>query len=133
MKKINFVLKTLVLVTVFAFSNCQNSTGQNATLLAPDIFEKKITEPNVQLVDVRTPEEFATGHIGNASNINFRTADFKNLMEKLDKTKPVAVYCGVGGRSGKTVKMLAEMGFKSVFDLEGGITAWQGKGKKVNL
>ena len=131
--------KILFLVLVVSLTNCSNSTAQqqaaqtaNPALLAPDDFETKAAQAGTQLVDVRTPEEYQAGHIGNALNINFRDADFKEKMDKLDKSKPVAVYCGVGGRSGKTVTLLNQLGFKTVYDLQGGITAWRAKGKKVN-
>ena len=131
--------KILFLVLVVSLTNCSNSTAQqqaaqttNPALLAPDDFETKAAQAGTQLVDVRTPEEYQAGHIGNALNINFRDADFKEKMDKLDKSKPVAVYCGVGGRSGKTVTLLNQLGFKTVYDLQGGITTWRAKGKKVN-
>ena len=135
--------KILLLIMAFSFGNCNNSNGQKQpaqataqqtpqTLLAPEAFEAISLQKDVQLVDVRTPEEYQMGHIGNASNINFKATDFKEKMSKLDKTKPVAVYCGVGGRSGKTVPILTELGFKIVYDLQGGITAWKTQGKKVN-
>ncbi len=103
--------------------------AQNA--LAPAAFEAKIATPNVQLVDVRTPQEFANGHLQNAKNVNFNDAEFKQKIALLDKSKPIAVYCGVGGRSGKASKILIELGFKDITDLAGGITAWSAANKKV--
>jgi rhodanese-related sulfurtransferase len=84
------------------------------------------------LVDVRTPVEYQTGHIANAANINFNDPSFKENMDKLDKSKPIAVYCAAGGRSGKSAALLTQMGFKTVYDLQGGMGAWKAKGKKVN-
>lgn len=78
----------------------------------------------VQLVDVRTPEEYAAGHIGEALNYNVNGADFKKQVESLDKSKPVLVYCKMGGRSARAAKMLEEMGFTTIYDLEGGYTDW---------
>ncbi len=102
---------------------------QAQTKLGVDAFEKKISEKSVQLVDVRTPAEVANGKIKGAAVINFNDADFKDKIGKLDKKKPIAVYCAAGGRSGKTAALLTQLGFEQVFDLEGGMTAWAAKGK----
>jgi rhodanese-related sulfurtransferase len=84
-----------------------------------------IKDGQVQLVDVRTPEETADGMIEGAQNINFRDASFREQIGSLDKDKPVAVYCGAGGRSGKTSQLLEELGFKEIYDLSGGFTQWE--------
>lgn len=80
---------------------------------------------SIQLVDVRTPEETADGMIEGALNINFREDDFKEKIGHLDKAKPIAVYCGAGGRSGKTSQLLEELGFQEIYDLSGGFSQWQ--------
>ena len=85
------------------------------------------------VLDVRTPEELAeTGYIKGAEHIDYKRSDFKQaLATKLDKTQPVAVYCRSGGRSGETAAMLQEMGFSSIYDLDGGITAWMDAGMET--
>jgi rhodanese-related sulfurtransferase len=142
MKKIPLLSKIILLVFCFSLTNCSDSNGQQKTgqtaqkssqmLLNPDDFESKALQTGVQLVDVRTPAEYQSEHITNATNINFNDPDFKATMDKLDKTKPIAVYCGAGVRSGKSANLLAQMGFKTIYDLQGGIGAWKAKGKKVN-
>ena len=129
MKKITQFLRLFGAITVFVSLNACSADAQNA--LEPAAFEAKITTPNVQLVDVRTPQEFANGHLVNAKNVNFNDAEFKQKIALLDKSKPIAVYCGVGGRSGKASKILIELGFKDITDLAGGITAWSAANKKV--
>ncbi len=90
-------------------------------------FKEKIKENNVQLIDVRTPREFANEHIKEAININYYKKElFKNEMVKLDKSKPVYVYCRSGVRSSKSAKILKNAGYK-VFDLKGGILDWKSK------
>ncbi len=135
MKKLTVISKILFLSMAFSLSNCHESiaqqAAQTATVLAPDDFEAKAIKTNVQLIDVRTPDEYKAGHILNAKNINFYDADFKAQMDKLDKSKPIAVYCGVGGRSGKASTILTQLGFKTIYDLQGGMTAWKAKGKIV--
>ena len=129
MKKIAHFLRLFVAIIALLSVNACTVVAQNA--LAPAAFEAKIAASNVQLVDVRTPQEFANGHLENAKNVNFNDAEFKQKIALLDKSKPIAVYCGVGGRSGKASKILAELGFTDIADLAGGITAWSAANKKV--
>jgi len=81
-----------------------------------------------QLVDVRTPEEYNVHHLKNSQNICVTSADFEEKVKKLNKEEPVYVYCKSGGRSAKAADILKEMGFKKVYDLEGGITSWDEQG-----
>ncbi|MBL7877593.1 MAG: rhodanese-like domain-containing protein [Cyclobacteriaceae bacterium] len=100
--------------------------------LDPQNFEKKLQSlTNPVLVDVRTSIEFNQGHLKNAVLIDFNSADFKSRLSKLDKTKPVFVYCAVGGRSNAAVSILSETGFKEIYDLQGGISAWQRANKPI--
>lgn len=97
----------------------------NEHLLAPQPFsDKLLLSPEAQVVDVRTPEEFNSGHLKNALNINYYEDDFSSQLVKLDKQKPVFVYCKVGGRSAKAATLLRKEGYKNVYDLRGGILAW---------
>ncbi|HYD21122.1 MAG TPA: thioredoxin domain-containing protein [Flavipsychrobacter sp.] len=80
------------------------------------------------LLDVRTAEEFAEGYIKGAVNIDWNAPSFTTEVAKLDKNKPVFVYCRRGGRSSAAVQALKDMGFKEVYDLDGGITRWQKDG-----
>lgn len=92
-------------------------------------FSDKITAlPNEQIVDVRTPGEFAEGAIDDAVNINYYDSDFaKQAGVQLDKNKPVMLYCAGGVRSAKAAKMLEKQGFTEVYDLDKGYKGW---GKK---
>ena len=92
-------------------------------------FAEKITDKNVIVLDVRTPEEFNEGHIENAVNINFMSDDFDANVANLDKEKPVMVYCKAGGRSAKAAARLKELGFTTITDLEGGISNWTSENK----
>lgn len=89
-----------------------------------DAFQK-INNENVQLVDVRTDEEYSKKHLKNSIHINWNDKEnFDALASKLDKKKPVYVYCLSGGRSNKAAQYLTEKGFE-VFDIEGGIMKWE--------
>lgn len=76
------------------------------------------------MLDVRTPKEFKKGHIDGAKNMNYYDDDFDAQIEKLDKDKPVYVYCHSGGRSAKAMSLMKEKGFKEVYNLLGGYGAW---------
>ncbi len=88
-------------------------------------FKELLSAEGAQIIDVRTPGEVAQGAIEGATNFDFyETEVFKDQMAGLDKENPVLVYCKSGGRSGETAAMLKDMGFKEVYDLEGGYSNW---------
>ncbi|WP_445720019.1 rhodanese-like domain-containing protein [Flavobacterium sp.] len=125
-------MKIKVLSLMFlllGFTSCLKNQADGVQVLDVATYEKKISEPEVQLVDVRTPEEFNEGHIENAVNINFMSDDFDANVANLDKEKPVMVYCKAGGRSAKAAARLKELGFKAITDLEGGISNWTSDNK----
>lgn len=118
-----------LLLALFGFS-CSQSKAQNK--VSPNDFETLLNnDPSVQLVDVRTPTEYQSGHIAGAKNINIHDADFAQQISTLDKTKPVLVYCARGGRSASAAEQLLKSGFQTVHDLDGGMGAWKAAGKKV--
>ena len=110
------------------FSNIIGSgpdTGGKFEVLERQIYKEAIQNKEVQLVDVRTNREFRKGHLARALNIDFyKASKFRVEFEKLDKTKPVYIYCRSGHRSRKAGKRILDMGFGKVFDLEGGLNNW---------
>lgn len=100
-------------------------------VLSAEQFAAKAAEANVQLVDVRTAGEVATGKIANALNIDYNSVEFDAQAAKLDPNKPVAVYCKVGGRSARAVKVFQELGFKQIYELDGGIISWNASGLPI--
>lgn len=89
-------------------------------------FNAKLADSNVQLVDVRTPGEYAKGAIDNSVNINYHDRDFaEQTAGKLDKNKPVMLYCAGGVRSAKAAKILKKQGFTEIYDLENGYGGWE--------
>ncbi|MFD2571662.1 thioredoxin [Spirosoma soli] len=103
-----------------------------AQSLAPDAFATQLQQqPTAQLLDVRTPGEFNGGHLIGAKNIDFRDAAFGQNLARLDKAKPVYVYCLSGGRSAEAAKLMREQGFTNVYELQGGYLKWTTKLKPV--
>lgn len=89
-------------------------------------FRNAVENNSVQLVDVRTANEFNSGHIAKALNIDFfDKANFQKSFENLDKKQPVYLYCRSGNRSQKAAVRLLDMGFTEIIDLKGGYSAWQ--------
>lgn len=101
------------------------------TSVSTETFEQKIALPGIQLVDVRTPEEYNSGHIAGAVNIDVNSPDFMSeATQELKKDKPVYVYCRSGKRSKKAGNQLSDEGYE-VVDLNGGITDWKNSGLPV--
>lgn len=120
MKKIILMLLTMLGLN----SGCMNAQNNNYTDMDVDGFAKLLQDEKVQLLDVRTPEEFAEGHIPGAENINVMSGNFLAKAEQtLDKSEPVAVYCRSGKRSAEAASILSKNGYK-VTNLSGGIMAW---------
>lgn len=130
MKKItNIASVFLVTVLMVSCTNGQNKSTDGAIAKNVNVEEFVGHMEGAQLLDVRTPGEWNEGVIEDATLMNFYEEDFKDRVAKLDKDKPVAVYCKSGGRSGQAMTMMRDMGFKEVYNLNGGIDAWNKAGK----
>jgi rhodanese-related sulfurtransferase len=92
-------------------------------------FAEKIAEADVVVLDVRTPEEFNSGHISNAINIDIYSDYFRSDISALDKSKSYAVYCRSGKRSVDASSEMDLTGIKSTFNLTGGIIEWVDSGR----
>jgi len=77
---------------------------------------------------VRTLAEFVEEHIENATNIDFYSEAFRDMLNNLDKNKTYLVYCRVGGRSGSALDIMAELNFREVYNILGGINQWKAEG-----
>lgn len=94
-------------------------------ILDLNAYKKAIAANDVQLVDVRTIEEYNAGHIENAINIDFfDQANFNENFAGFNREKPMYLYCRSGNRSQRAAKKLLEIGFKKIYDLKGGYKAW---------
>ena len=89
------------------------------------LIQKNKDNPQFVVLDVRTPEEFGSGHIDGAINIDYNSGGFKFLTSELDKTRTYLVYCRTGRRSGGATKVMKDLGFVSIVRMKGDILAWQ--------
>jgi thioredoxin 1 len=116
------IIRSFIFLTIFSIANYTICLSQ---VLPFDDFEKKYSEmPTAQLIDVRTSGEYGGGHLPNAQNIDYRSADFTQKIQALDKTKPVFVYCLSGGRSKAATEVLKQQGFNTIYELAGGYLKW---------
>lgn len=119
----------LVLLFSFIMLSCNSQSSKYSKSIDAKAFSEKIAAtPNPQILDVRTPEEFASDHIDKAININWLGDSFVVDSKKLDKTRPLFVYCKSGARSQNAVQKLEELGFTNLYQLQGGILKWEASG-----
>ncbi|WP_299462371.1 rhodanese-like domain-containing protein [uncultured Microscilla sp.] len=110
----------------------QSSTKVVAfTNIKPEAFKQLMGTKAGIVLDVRTQAEVDKGKLPKATNIDFYKPDFDDQVAKLDKSRPVYVYCAVGGRSGKAMKKMKAAGFKEVYNLDGGFGAWKQLGYTI--
>lgn len=114
-----------VLILALGVFSCSKETEGSITVVSVEEMQTLIDLENVQLVDVRTQVEHNNGHISNSQNIDFNSPTFEDDITKLDKEKPVILYCQRGGRSAKCASKMLAAGFKKIYDLKGGFSEWQ--------
>jgi len=131
MKASNTAMFSIFLTVLLGSCGPQNAQ-QNFRDLSADEFQTELTKnSSIQLLDVRTPEEFEQGHLDGALNYNIRSADFEKQAGSLDKTKPVFVYCLSGRRSASAASILVQKGFPEVHNMTGGLMKWNAGGKPL--
>ncbi len=126
MKQPNSLLKRLAQFIVAACCIfCAAAAETNVIHINAEQAQKLIADKKAVVLDIRTPEEFAAGHIVGATNINFRAADFEKAIAALDKNQAYVLHCASGNRSTQSLPTFNKLGFKSIYHLDGGIKAWQ--------
>ena len=112
------------LVLVLAFS-CKRKTPEQITIVDKAFLKEEVIGKPVQLIDVRTQEEYDSGHIDDALNFNIiNNETFLEQIETLDKNEPVFLYCKMGGRSNRAALLLKDQGFTKIYDYSGGYNDW---------
>jgi len=121
----------LFVFAVFIMSSCSEAQQVDNDVINKNVtvqeFKQLMDKENVQLVDVRTPAEYESGKIGDASNVDFLNANFETEISKLDKNLPTLIYCAAGSRSDRAATLMKELGFQEVYNLEGGYNRWPEK------
>ena len=117
-----------------AAGDAQAATGAGSVQLV-DVARglELAADPSVVVLDVRTPAEFAEGHLDRAQLIDFNAGGFAEAVGSLDRSATYFVYCRSGNRSGQATEIMADLGFTSVYDLDGGIQAWEAAGGPVTI
>ena len=136
----------VALVTVLAvmpLAACGGDDGTEATpvtsaaaagvrpafgLVTPEQAATLAADEDVTVIDVRTPEEFAEGHLDGAVLVDFGSPGFANEVAQLDPSLPYLVYCRSGNRSGQAVAAMQQVGFEQLWDMDGGVIAWTSAG-----
>ena len=117
------MLKYLYIVLLYSFASCNND---NNNLVSAIKFSEIISnDKSVIIIDVRTPDEFNKGHLKNSLNVNWFDENFDENLNIFSKDLPVMVYCLSGGRSSKANERIKSLGFKNVYELDGGILEWR--------
>ncbi|MFA6158570.1 MAG: rhodanese-like domain-containing protein [Candidatus Paceibacterota bacterium] len=114
----------LVAALLFLVSSFSGpSSGYNTTLGSQEFISRYRATPNAELVDVRTPAEFDSGHIAGAVDIDFEGPGFEAAVKALDRSKTYFVYCHSGNRSGKATAVMRQEGIAHIYQLQGGVAS----------
>jgi len=130
----NIFIICCLFIAIGLSTSCADSTAdsKDVKLITAAEMQSVLELEEVQLVDVRTPKEHDEIHIVNSQNIDFMSPTFDDDISKLDKKKPVILYCKSGRRSAKCAKKMKDAGFEKIYDLDGGISKWK-HSDKLNI
>ena len=123
--------KILFLLSIVYFFSCGNTNSQITEDVNAEIFHQLIEKGDGIIIDVRTSQEFNSGHIIDATNIDFYSEDFTDKLKIVRKDVPIYVYCRSGGRSSSAANKMEKLGFTKVYNMIGGIGSWQSEGYKT--
>ncbi len=127
-----FLLVVPALAAVLLVSGCSSSAGGGAvSTVQPEEFVTAMAEPGTVVIDVRTPPEYAAGHVDGAVNIDVQGPDFADSVSALPKDTTYAVYCRSGNRSTAATGQMADLGFTSLVNLDGGLVDLQAAGAPI--
>ena len=131
--------KILSLLSIVVLISCGETNSQVVQNIKVEKFQQFSALNDGIIIDVRTATEFNSGHIKDATNIDFYANDFTDKLKIVRKDVPIYVYCRSGGRSSSAAKKMEKLGFSEVYNMLGGIGSWnskrfktiQSKGEKV--
>jgi rhodanese-related sulfurtransferase len=141
------LLGLFIVIIAIAGGGCNSTAGVTQTTTTPTkmtngIYDVSVAEAyniiqankdnaNFHIIDIRTADEYASGHLANADQLDYYSSNFKTDLDKLDRTETYLIYCRTGHRSGLARDIMKEMGFLSLYNMTDGITAWQEAGYGV--
>lgn len=134
MNKKGILVNAIIMFFFVGFVSSQTSAPANNVFhknIGVDEFSTIVDSVEGTLLDVRTENEFASGHLDGAKNVVYSMFGFENNLADLDKNEVYFIYCRSGARSGRALKVMKSQGFKKVYNLNGGILGWKRNGKKV--
>jgi phage shock protein E len=111
------------LIAAIALTGCAAGSSVTKDVSVTE-FAQVIEDPNIVIIDVRTPEEFAQGHIAGSVNIDIANSSFISEISQLDKTRTYAVYCRSASRSTVATSEMEKLGFTSLYNMTGGTIDW---------
>lgn len=126
--------KILLIALVLFIAKTDFTFAQTTAVkaISPSEFEGLMKNKGaVRVLDVRTPDEMAEGHIAGAINVDFKNDNFKSEIAKLPKNRTYLLYCKTGIRSGDAAEAMKAAGFTHLYSLDGGIQAWQEAKKPI--
>ena len=127
----NSTLKYILVVAFFTIFSCSLINSESINQMNSDELIEFIELNDAILVDVRTEDEYNSGYIENSLNIDYFSNDFSVNADKLDKSTPIILYCRSGKRSSMSANKISKLGFKEIYNLEGGILEWIEEGNAV--
>ncbi len=95
------------------------------------LIQNNKSNPDFVILDVRTPSEYASGHIENAVNLDYYDDAFEETLDNYDRNKTYLIYCRTGNRSAAAMKIMKNLGFTNVYNMQGGINVWISAGYPV--
>jgi rhodanese-related sulfurtransferase len=130
--KISLIFLFLVIVISLPVMSCNTSLDEGfmnkTTAECNTLIQENIDNPDFIILDVRTPAEYAGGHIENAVNLDYYEDDFEATLNTWDKSKTYLIYCRTASRSAAVMKIMQRLEFTDVYNMLGGINAWTNAG-----
>jgi rhodanese-related sulfurtransferase len=121
----------IIFLISFAVYSCKDASANEIKVVTVEEMNTHLQYGNVQVIDLQPEIEYNKSHLLNAANIIY-DKDFRKKLDKLDKTKPIAIYCTTGSVSPKAAKILNKAGFEHIYILDGGIKKWIAEKREIS-
>ena len=131
-KLTGYTILLFILLFGFILPSCSAQQEQNITALSPkeasNLIEKHKGDSDFVILDIRTPEEYQSGHLQNAVRVDYYSKSFADDIGRLDKEKSYLVYCRSGNRSARSMDLFKKLQFQKIYHLSSGINSWMSEG-----